>query len=139
MVVLVDYYEEALHNWMNVARNDLERVAMDEIDAVDCIDIYAMTKVFSFIPANRFFKVLGGIYHDIVPSRNMEYLRKIVAILKSTLHFSFAEHVRIENLISFIEPGLDFQLNDTIEKHFILNTLMNIAYSEEEAVVRVIV
>lgn len=102
MVILVDYYEEALHNWEEVARKELERVAIDEVDAVNCIDIYAMTKVFSFIPANRFFKILGGIYHDIVPSRNMEYLRKVVAILKNTLYFSFLDHARIENLVSFI-------------------------------------
>ena len=75
---------------------------MDEMDAVDCIDIYAMTKVFSFIPANRFFKILGGIFHDIVPSTNIQYLSKVVVLLKNTLHFTSLDTTRIEHLTSSI-------------------------------------
>jgi hypothetical protein len=139
LVILIDFYEEALRSWKEEARCSLANdVSIDEVEAEEAMAIYALTKVLSFIPANNFLRVIGGIYHDINPSNNMTYLQRVVVILKDILQFSFLDVETVRNSLQMVESNLDYRLNKAINKDFILTIFLNISYSEDDNIIEVL-
>lgn len=100
--------------------------------------MYVLTQVFSFIPANSFIKILGGIYHDINPLKNYAYLHKVILLLRDILNFTFMDYERVKYLLQFFDNELDWRLNKTINRNFIFNVFMNISYSEDHEIGKMI-
>ena len=131
LIILVEFYQEEINKRREQANRYLSHIEIDQQHAYECIDVYALTQVFSFIPANTFLKILGGIYHDTNPSRNYFLLHKVIFLLKNILNFTFIDYEKIKYLLQFFQSGLDWRLNKSINRDFIFTIFMNMSYSED--------
>ena len=98
----------------------------------------ALNKLLGSFPTYLLVKYIGSTYYSIVP-QNAALLRRVVMLLRQMLELAMKSPAEMEHCLSATGHIGDEAVNhQRIDKNSILICLMNITYSEDYCILRMV-